>query len=71
MRPSASADQYQAFLQISLLIVDRRRLTDFDESLHTYRPECIVLIFRYTDQTPYNPIRQGYPLSEDGDKYAD
>jgi hypothetical protein len=70
-RPSASADQCRVVLLISLLCAGRKRLTDFNERLHTYCPKCIVLIFRYAHQTPQNTIRQGYSLSEDGDKYAD
>jgi hypothetical protein len=70
-RPSASADQCRAVLLISLLCAGRKRLTDFNECLHADRPECIVLIFRYAHQTPQDTIRQGYPLGEDGDKYAD
>jgi len=71
MRPFASADRCRVVLLISLFCADRTRLTDFNECLHADCPECIILVFRYTDQTPQYTIRQGYPLGEDGDKYAD
>jgi hypothetical protein len=70
-RPSASADQCRVVLLVSLFCADRMRLTDLNEGLHTDCPECIILVLRYTDQTPQYTIRQGYPLGEDGDKYAD
>jgi len=52
MRPSASVDRHRANLQISLLCASQIKPTDFNESLHTDRPERIVRIFRYADQTP-------------------